>query len=152
MPAPDPFRWTVRVTAVERGRATAFARTHRLELGPPLSFDEAEPRLTALECLLGALGADLVSGFKELAHRRRLQVDEVEALVQGELNDPLAHLGVVGQAGHPGLERATIKVYVSSLEDPGALRKLWDEMLERSPLARTLRPVVQLELSVKFTL
>jgi len=72
----------------------------------------------------------------------------VEATVQGELNDPLAALGVVGAKGHPGIERIRITVYVSSLESPARLLELWEESLRASPLLQTFRAACTVELKV----
>ena len=60
-------------------------------------------------------------------------------------------LGVIGAAGHAGIERIVAKVYLSSLEDEATLRPLWEEVLARSPLVRTLRPAIRFELSLKVS-
>src|SRR5690349_12830232 len=139
----EPHRWTVRISGQGRGSASVFARTHQMVVGPPLSFDPAEPQMTALEVLLGALGAELVNGFRLEAQRQRLSVDQVEGLVEGELEAPLVALGVVGSTGRPRLKRAAVKVYVSSSEPPERLRAVWDALVDRSPVVCTLRPTVQ---------
>jgi hypothetical protein len=149
--AQDNHRWTVRVSASAAGEATAFARKHRFAVGAPAAFDEADPHVSAVEYVLGALGADLVNGFVALARARRLSIDHAEAVVQGELASPLAHLGVIGASGSPGLAELRVKAYVSSNEDEALVRKTWDEMLERSPLVHTLRTGVRLELDLKST-
>jgi hypothetical protein len=59
---------------------------------------------------------------------------------------------VVGATGHAGLERVSAKVFVSTIEDEAAIRRLWDEVLERSPLVRTLRPAIRFDLSLKVSL
>jgi hypothetical protein len=148
----DAFRWAARVTNDGQGSARVFVRKHQLTIGAPVSFDEAHPHVTALECLLGAVGADLANGLAELARTRRVPVDRVEALVQGELDDPLAHAGVVGASGHPGLSRIEVRLYVSTAEEESAVRALWDEVLERSALVRTLRPTVKLDLALVVSL
>ncbi len=145
----DRHRWTVRVAGTEQG-ATAFARKHRFTVGAPATFDEEDPRISAVEYVLGALGADLVGGLKQLARARRVEVDEVEAVVQGELEDPLAHLGVVGATGQPKLAEAHVKVYVASSEAEEDVARLWAEVVERSPLVCTLKPAVRLKLEVKI--
>ena len=77
--------------------------------------------------------------------------DHVEALVQGRLGDPLYHLGVIGAAGNPALSEIRVRVYVGSSEDAARIESLWEELLARSPLVRTLSPVVRLELDLKLT-
>ncbi len=108
--------------------------------------------ITALEYVLGAIGADVVYGLQALARKRRVEVDHVEAVVEGELNNPLTYLGVVGESGHPGLERVSVKVYVASVAAEEEIQRVWQEMLSRSPLVRTLQPAIRLELSLQVVL
>jgi len=65
--------------------------------------------------------------------------DQVEAVVDGEVENPLTYLEVVGASGSPGLSRVSIKVYVASPRDEKTLNQLWHETLERLPLVRTFR-------------
>ena len=148
----DAHQWNVRISSTGKDSARVFARKHQFTVGAPVSFDEEHGHVTALEYVLGAVGADLVQGLVTLGRRKRLDIDRAEAVVQGELDDPLAYLGAVGAAGHAGLARVAVKVYVSTLDDEDAVRRLWDEVLERSPLVRTLRPAIRLELSLKVSI
>ncbi len=145
----ESFRWTLRVSGAARGRATVFVRRHQFQVGEPVHFDEQYHRITALEYALGAIGADIVSGLKSLARKRGIEIDQVEAVVHGELNNPLTYVGVVGEGGHPGLERVGVKVYVSSLAPLADVERVWQETLEKSPLVRTFQPLMSLELSLK---
>ncbi len=144
--------WTLRVRGDARDRATAFVRRHQFEVGAPLHFDEEYDRVSCLEYVLATIGGDLVNGMRRLAHRRRLQVDQIEAVVEGELNNPLTYLGVVGESGHTGLEKVSVSIYASTLEDKEQVRAAWDEVLEKSPLARTFQSSINLELSLKLIL
>ena len=145
-----PHRWTRRVRATEPGAATVVTRKHRFEAGGSAEFDEESPRISALEYVLGAIGADLAVGFAAHARRSGVLVDHVEAVVQGELNDPLSALGVVGAKGHPGIERVRVTVYVSSLENPARLLELWEECARASPLLQTFRAAFTVELKVEI--
>jgi hypothetical protein len=145
----EGYTWTLRVSGTERGQATVFTRQHQFRVGAPVHFDRAYKAVSALEYVLGAIGADLVNGFQTLAHRRRVAIEQVEAVVEGKLNNPLAYLGVVGEAGHPGLEKVRVRVYVASSEEEGTIRHLWQEMLATSPLIHTFQPAIQLELKLQ---
>jgi len=145
-----PAGFSVRVSGSPDGTATAFVRKHRFVVGSPVTFDEQDPHLSAVEYLLGAFGADLVTGLLAAARARHIEVDHAEALVRGELDDELAAVGVVGATGHSGLARLQVKVYASSVADEETLRALWKGMLERSPLVRTLERVVRLELVLEM--
>lgn len=144
---PD-FVWTARVTAEEHDRASVYVRRHRFDVGKPLDFDAESHSVSALEYTLGALGADVLNGLRRAARRRRLHLDRAEATVEGRLDNPLAHLGVVGEEGHPGIDEVRVKVYASSLDSDESVREAWDEALERSPLVRTLQGAVELSLEL----
>jgi len=146
---PD-FVWKARVAANGRGRSDVFVRRHRFVAGRALEFDPEADTVSPLEYLLGALGADLLNGLQTVAKRRRLHLDRVEATVEGRVDNPLTHLAVIGETGHPGLTRAHVKVYASSLEPEDSLREAWLETLERSPIVCTLRPAVELSLELEL--
>lgn len=130
---------------------TVFARKHRFPVGGALTFDEQHPAVTALEYALGAVAADVVEGFAAAARRARVDVDNLEAVVQGDVENALAHLAVVGVDGPPKLSRLTLKVYANSTDEDEVLQKLWADVLARSVLVTTLSGVVKLELSLKTT-
>jgi hypothetical protein len=144
-------KWSVRVSSAGPGLATAFVRKQKFAVGAPVTFDDDDPSVSALEYVLGALGADLVNGFVALARLRRVLVDHAEAVVHGRLDNPMMHVGVVGETGHPGLDEVTVKVYVSSSAPEEAVRKVWQETLDKSPLVHTLRPAVRLGLELAVT-
>ena len=108
--------------------------------------------MSALEYVLGALAADLVGSFRALARKRRLDVDEIEALVHGELGNPLMYLGVVGEDGDPGIHSLNVKCYISSLDDEIEVQGAWDEALNRSPLARTFMKAGSLEINMQIVI
>jgi len=141
----EDHTWSVRVVADDRRRATVYARNHRFVVGAPVSFDEDEAEVTALETVLGAIGADVAAGLLGRARRHRAEIDRVEIVVRGRLDNALTYLGVVGEEGHPGLTSVRLKVFVSSFEEEEKIQKVWDEMLEKSPLVRTFRDCLRLE-------
>lgn len=117
-----------------------------------MSFDVEHPAVTALEYLLGALGLDLACGIRHVARKRRVEVDDVEVVIDGRLGDPFRFLRVVGAEGDPGLDRVLAKVYISSLEDEGTVAGVWDEVLAIAPVVNTLRKAVRLELVYQHVL
>ena len=143
--------WTVRVRAAGRRRAVAYVRDHRFEVGAPVEFDREAPAVSALEYALAALAADLVGTFAEQARRSRVPVGAAEAVVTGSLNNPLTVLRVVGEEGHPGLERVTVKLYVASPAAADDARRVWDDARRLSPLARTLGVALDLDLELAIT-
>jgi hypothetical protein len=146
---PSDTSWDVRVVATDPGAAAVYARSHRFEIGAPLSFDRDDPRVSALEHVLGALGSDVVVGLGRLAKKHRLEVFGVEATVEARLENPLTYLGVVGEEGEPALKSVRVRVYVRTPRDRQAVEVVWREMLATSPLVCTLRRSVELDLTVK---
>ena len=141
--------WTLRISAAERDQATVFTRQHQFRVGAPVHFDRTYEAVTALEYVLGAIGADLVNGLQILARKRRVAIEQVEAVVEGELNNPLTYLGVVGETGHAGLEKVWVRVYLASSEAEATIQRLWQEMLATSPLVHTFQAAIQLELKLQ---
>ena len=95
--------------------------------------------MTGAELLLGALASDVIGLFFDLARRRRVAVDEVEATVKAELADPLVHLGVVGAGGEPRYANFSLRAYAGTAAPEAVLQEIWAEALRRAPLANTLR-------------
>ncbi len=142
--------WNLRVVAEDRQPARVYVRKHQFTVGVPLQFDPEYGQITALEYALGALAADVVGGLQSISHRRRLTLNNVEAVVSGELNNPLTYLGVVGETGHPGLEHVHMIVYVSSPGSEEDIAQIWKETLQKSPLVNTLKRAVKLDLAIKL--
>ena len=140
------YTWTLRVTSPDRRTARVASGRRQFAVTRPLDFDEEHEGVTALEYALGALGAELVTGIQELAKRRRLAVEDIEAVVVGELDNPMTYLEVVGEDGHPGISNVHLKLYVSSPEREATLRGFVQQAIELLPLARTFRSLVRLEL------
>jgi hypothetical protein len=116
-------------------------------IGRPVEFDNASPHVAALEYALGAVGGEIVNGLREFARRHRLIIDDVEAVVTGELERGLAYLEVVGEQGPPRLRRIAIKLFAATPQSD-RVRAMFDDMLGRLPLICTLRDT--LDLTVDF--
>lgn len=147
----EPYRWSVRASSGPGDRTIAYVRKSRIEIGAPLSFDAAYPAATALECLLAALAGDMIGGFRDLCGKRRIRTERIEAVVSATLDNPLVHLGVVGETGAPGIEMIAVRVFVDSPADESAVREAWGEALRRSPIANTLGPLLRLEAEIVRT-
>ena len=130
--------WSVRVRAAKDNLAAATLRGQTVTVGPPLAFDPQSKIPSALEMALCAYGCDLLNGFVALAKRERIAVFDAEIAVTGELNNPLMHVGVIGEEGDPGIEALSATLYVTSDAEEAALNELWQTTLTRSPLHVTL--------------
>jgi hypothetical protein len=141
---------TIRLTSIARDHARAAVRRQQFSIGAPLEFDETSPRVAALEYALGAVGGEVLNGFRAFASRRRLAIDALEAVVTGELENPLAYLEVIGEPREPRIGAIRIKLFVDA-SDEGALRTMFDEMVGRLPLVCTLRSATRLHIELIFT-
>ena len=141
----------LRITTLESETSRVLVRRHQFAVGRPIDFDADSAHISALEYALGAIGAEIVSGLRVFAKRRRIELDGVEAVVDGEVENPLAYLEVVGESGYPGLSSVSIKVYVASPRDEETLYQLWHETLERLPLVRTFSHVMKFKIELTLT-
>lgn len=141
---------SLRVTAPEREVARVSVGRRQFSVGRPLELDELSPRIAAIEYALGAIGGEVVNGLRTFAHRRRLAIDAIEAVVTAELEHELTYLEVVGEAGSPRISRTTVKIFVAT-PDQAAITALFDDVLGRLPLACTLREAVGLRVELVLT-
>ena len=146
----DVITISLRVTAPDRDVARVSTGRRQFAIGRPLEFDDASPRVAALEYALGAIGGEVVNGFRVFAHRRRVPVEAIEATVTGQLANGLAYLEVVGEDQPPTIARIHIKVFVATTE-PAAARTLFAHMLNRLPLVCTLRETTDLAIDLVLT-
>ena len=134
----------LRVRATGRHGVRVTTRGVQLSIGRPVEFDSEAAEASALECALAALGAEIVGGLKEVARRRRLVLDDVEAVVKAKLDAPLVYLGVVGESGCPRLSTVSVRVYVSSAEAGELIERAFHDAMAILPLAGTLRTATDL--------
>ena len=130
---------TLRVVASGRRAVRVTTRGVQLTIGRPVEFDSDAADASALECALAALGAEIVGGLMTFAERRRLVLDDVEAVVKARLEAPLVYLGVIGETGTPRLSTVAVRVYVSSPEAPELIDRAFHDALAVLPLVSTLR-------------
>ena len=140
-----------RVKSTEATRCTAFARRHQFVVGKPLTFDREDPDVSAMEYMAAAIAADVVGTFRKVAREKRVAVDEIEAVAQGDLHNALTFLGVIGEEGEPSLKSIHLKVYVSTGAPAGEVNAAWEAALLRSPLYTTLRRGIDLSATLQIS-
>jgi hypothetical protein len=143
--------FSVRVRHVTPGETRAYARTSSFVAGSQASLRERDEHPSAVELLLGALGADLIQGLAAQAAGAGLAVEAMEASLSARLNNPLAHLGVVGETGHAGIEEVVGVVYGAIDGEDADIRRLWSVVLERSPLFQTLTRAARVAIELRLT-
>ncbi|GFK93363.1 Sulfurtransferase TusA [Fundidesulfovibrio magnetotacticus] len=139
------YQWRLRVRGGEGQTSTVYCRNFSWKLGQPASFEERDAHPSAVEALLGALGACLATGYATLCSREGLALDDVEVTVKGTLNNVLAHLGL--EEGDPSFAAIEARCFASTLDDEDKARELWRMAVARSPLAATLARAVDLKTS-----
>lgn len=141
--------WHARVLRAAPDTYRAFARSRAFTVGRAASFAESDEHPSAIEMLLGALGADLLSGWYREAERDGLEIGAAEIDLACHLEDPLAHLGTVGAEGHAGLGEVRGTLYVSVEPDDAPLEPAWDRTRRRSPLLQTLARACPVAIGLK---
>ncbi|MCC7479560.1 OsmC family protein [bacterium] len=144
-------RWQARVAwqppldeqAVSPSRV--YSRNHSWEVGQPASFDLQDSAPSAVEMLLGALGACLAQGLQIRASRRGIELRNIEIQLAGQIDNIYVFLGLE-DSGHAGFSWITATAYVQSSAPEDELQQLWQEVLAASPVNQTLLRPTQLEL------
>jgi hypothetical protein len=140
------YVWRLRTRATGHQKATVYCRNFSWVLGQPASFEEKDAHPCAVEALLGALGASLVTAYATQCSRCGLTIDDIELTVSGTLHNILAHLGL--EQGDPSFAQIEVKCYASTLDDEAEARAAFEDVVARSPLAATLAKATTL--NIKF--
>jgi OsmC-like protein len=149
--ATDTSQWRLRVTATGSDDARVSMRRHQFKVGKPIDFDVESGLVSALEYALSAVAAEIVGGLRVFAKRRRIEIDHVEAVVDGHVDNALAYLEVIGESGRPRVSKVVIKVFVGSSHDDETMQRLWADTLERLPLVQTFRDALALDIQLTLT-
>jgi len=133
--------WSARVRWTQGLASQVSLRNHGYALGQPASFDTADVAPSAIEALLGAVGAGLAAGLALRLSRAGRALRGLEVVVKGRSQNILCFLGL-DEDGHAGLEGLDVTVYVDSDAEPAELERLVQESVARCPVAQSLaRPV-----------
>jgi TusA-related sulfurtransferase len=135
------YEWRLRARGSGHLQTTVYCRNFKWTLGQPASFEEQDVHPSAVEALLGAVAADLVTSFGTACSRAGLEVDDIELTAGARLHDPTAILGL--SDGDPSLAALDLKMYASTFADETAVREAWDSVVARSPLVTTLRKAAE---------
>ncbi len=144
------FTWSLRVRWNAAQVSTVYARNNAFIVGSPASFRDKDLHPSAIEYLLGALGADLTSGFQKNAQAEGITLDELEMALSGRLENPLVYVGVIGETGDPYVSEIDGTLYVSTDADEDLVRTVWQTTLERSPIANTLKRSAAIRIELRL--
>lgn len=134
-------RWTSRVRWLGGFKARATTRNHQFVVDEPASVAADDEAPTAVEYVLGAFGACLVTGFVLNATQRGVEVWNLEVTLEGQTDNPLTFFGIEDE-GHSGYREVTAKLFVQADADAETLEEIWRRTVETSPVGNTLGRVV----------
>ncbi len=115
-----------------------------------LPLDEKSAHPSALDLLVGALAADLLTAFDREAAKSGTPVHEAELRLTARLDNPLLALGVVGETGSAGLAGIDGMLAVSTDAPEVAVRALWERSLARSPVHVTLSRTTPIRIDLRL--
>lgn len=142
------YHWQTRTRWNGGAQATVFCRNHSWTVGQPASFDVKDDAPSAVEYVLGALGACLAMGLQIRASQRHIEIDEIEISLSGTIDNIFVFLGTESN-GHSGFKEITGTLYAQSSADEETLRELWLETLAASPVTNSLTRHVAVNVGVR---
>ena len=143
------YRWQTRTRWQGGTQTTVFCRNHSWTVGQPASFDVKDEAPSAVEYVLGALGACLAQGFQIRASQRNVMIDDLEIALNGQIDNIFVFLGTE-QAGHSGFKTIAGTLYVQADADEEVLQDLWRATLASSPVMNTLTRPVDVNVNLKL--
>lgn len=142
------YRWQTRIHWDGGLQAKVFCRNHSWSIGQPASFDVRDEAPSAVEYVLGALGACLAMGFQIRASQQKIEIDELEISLSGQIDNIFVFLGTE-QSGHSGFKEVCGTIYVASDADEGVLEKIWMETITASPVTNSLTRSVDINVDLR---
>ncbi len=142
------YRWQARIHWDSGLQAKVFCRNHSWSVGQPASFDVRDAAPSAVEYVLGALGACLAMGFQIRASQQKIEIDALEISLSGQIDNIFVFLGTE-QSGHSGFKEIRGTIYVASDADDEVLETLWEETLTASPVTNTLTRDVDINIDLR---
>lgn len=145
------YHWQCRVRWSGGLQCKVYCRNHAWDVGQPASFDVQDAAPSAVEYVLGALGACLAMGFQMHASRRGIQVEALEIALSGQLDNIFVFLGVE-PGGHSGFRAITGTLYVRADAEEETLQQIWRQTLAASPVTNTLARPMTLDIAMQQVL
>jgi|SRR5690625_218071 len=143
------YEWTVRGQMEEGLKTKMHSRNHTIFAGQPADFSQQVSAPSAMDYLIASLNACLTVGFKSIASRNKVIIDEMELTLRGKLNNVLYHLGIE-ETGDPSIEKITGSFYVTSPNEDDELEEVWKLTLKRSPIYQTL--IKSTDIDIRFSI
>ena len=137
------FKWSLRARRTTEHETTVYSRSFSWRSGSAIDFDRKAALPSSLEQLFGALLADVINCFAVRCSRQEILLDELEATLNGTLNNSLAATGI--EEGDPSVRAIKLVVYVTSPAASADVRKQWDLALGHAPVFQTLKKSCEID-------
>ncbi|MBI3988306.1 MAG: OsmC family protein, partial [candidate division NC10 bacterium] len=102
-----------------------YTRDHVYIVDEPHRLASTDEAPTAVEYVVGALGACLATGFILNATMHGIEIYNMEVALEGEMENILMFFGL-SEEGHPGFKEISAKLYVTADADREVLEELWE--------------------------
>jgi hypothetical protein len=132
------------------GHVRLVTRNLTFDAERQLGLDSVASHPAALDLLVGALAADLLAGLGREAARAGVPLHDAELRLEARLGNPLVALGVVGEAGDPGLVSVKGTLFAGSDTDEAGIHALWDRACARAPVFATLRRSASIHITIRL--
>lgn len=142
------YQWKTRIHWDGGLQTKVFCRNHSWMVGQPASFDVQDAAPSAVEYVLGALGACLAMGFQIRASQQKIEVEELEISLSAQIDNIFVFLGTE-QDGHSGFKEVRGTIYVSSDADDEELERIWQETLAASPVTSSLTRNIDIDVDLR---
>jgi hypothetical protein len=140
----------MRALACPDGHVRLVTRNLAFDAAKQLGLGADAPYPAALDLLVGALAADLLTGLLREATRAGVELHDAELRLAARLGNPLVALGVVGETGSPALTSLEGTLFVTGDLDEDRLRGLWEQACARAPVFATLHRSTSVHISLRL--
>jgi uncharacterized OsmC-like protein/TusA-related sulfurtransferase len=143
------YQWSVRAQSEKTLTVKIHSRNHTFLAGQPADFSPKVNAPSAIDYLLASLATCLTVGFKAQASRRNIEIDNLELILKGGLENVLYHLELENE-GSPKMEKVKGTFYVLSPESEEILEGIWRNTIERSPIYQTLKSAIDVDIKLSI--
>lgn len=135
------FKWSLRARrsssgSTGSGETTVYARNFSWKSSHSVDFDRSGELPGSLEQFFGSLLGDVVNCFAIRCSREGLEIDELEATLNGTLVNSLAAVGL--EQGDSSVRLIQLVVYVTSPATQETIQQAWSRALGDSPVYQTV--------------
>ena len=132
------------------GHVRLVTRNLPFDAEQQLGLDPGASHPAALDLLVGALAADLLAGLGREAARAGVPLHDAELRLEARLGNPLVALGVVGEAGSPGLASVQGTLFAGAEADEAQIHALWERACARAAVFTTLRRSALIHITIRL--